>query len=612
MARSTRGGGKKPGTGRDSGADTGSATPKREGGDATPASAAGPGARPPAEGEAKPAAPGAPRTSPEAAGSGGAATARDAAAGAAASPSDNTPKAPEAARPGAPSATPSPAAIPGPGLPGKPETQGTTPPPAAPRSPAPAPGRPAPAAGGSEGTLAAPPASGTASKKTPPGAGAKPPTAGAEAAAGPAPRGEKRPDAEPATATSDPGRTGTTAAATEKSAADKPASERTEPAGSAPVDRDRADPPPESPASAAVAPAGPSGRAGAFLGLVLGGILAALIGAAAALWLAQGWWTDTVELETRVTALEARREAPADALDAARMEEALAPLRDRIDALEAVEPADIASLEDRLAALSERLDAAEAVDLEAIDTRLQGLTARIEAAEADAPGPDLGPLERSLDELTDRLATLEETRQTELAAAASAAVEAALEETRAAQEERARELDEATEALAAEQARLEARSALTDLSVAAESGAPAPDALERLSTVVDPPEAMNAFAEGLPTLAELQAEFPEAARRALAAAPVAQDAPMSDRVMSFLRSQAGARSLAPRAGGDPDAVLSRAEAAVRDGRLREALDELEALPPEAATEIAPWRARAERRTEALDALAETQARLGSE
>jgi hypothetical protein len=82
--------------------------------------------------------------------------------------------------------------------------------------------------------------------------------------------------------------------------------------------------------------------------------------------------------------------------------------------------------------------------------------------------------------------------------------------------------------------------------------------------------------------------------------------------MSFLRSQTGARSLAPRAGDDPDAVLSRAEAAVRDGRLREALAELEALPPAAAAELAPWRARAEQRVEALDALDEMQARLGSE
>jgi hypothetical protein len=379
-------------------------------------------------------------------------------------------------------------------------------------------------------------------------------------------------------------------------------------------------PPSLTPAHAAVAPVGPS-RAGTFLALVLGGLLAALIGAAASQYFfPHGWWTDTVELERRVTALEARPSGP----DAAALEGALAPfalrldsvegnlatLGQRLETLEAVEPADVTALEARLAGLAERLEAAEAVDVDAIDRRLQALGARIEAAEADAPGPDLQPLERALDELAGRLDALEATRAVEIAAAAEAAVEASLEEARAAQQARVAELDAAADALAADQARLDARAALTELSVAAETGQPAPDALARLSAVADPPEALAAFADGVPTLGALQADFPAYARQALRAAPVAPGAPAGDRVLNFLRAQTGARSLAPRAGADPDAVLSRAEAAVRAGRLRDALEEIAALPPDAAAEVEPWRVRAERRQAAMEALAATQARLG--
>ncbi|WP_209427835.1 hypothetical protein [Pararhodobacter sp. SW119] len=350
-------------------------------------------------------------------------------------------------------------------------------------------------------------------------------------------------------------------------------------------------------------------RRGSMLPPLLGGVLAAAVGAAVALYLfPQGWQPGTDAIDSRLVALESRPEAPDAAAVSRAIEEALGPVRARLDALEAADSLDAAALQQQMEDLTQRIEAAEAFDLDAIEQRLQGLTTRIEAAETDAPGPDMGPLERGLDEVTARLAALEETRGADI----TAAVQAALAEAEAAQQARAEELDATADALASEQARLSARLALTDLSVAAESGAPAPDALSRVTAVSEAPAPLGAFAEGLPTLAELQSDFPEAARRALAAAPVSQDADLGDRVLGFLRSQSGARSLAPRAGNDPDAILSRAEAAVRDGRLVEALDEIDALPPAAAAELADWRARAERRTEAIAALAEMQARLGSE
>jgi len=73
-------------------------------------------------------------------------------------------------------------------------------------------------------------------------------------------------------------------------------------------------------------------------------------------------------------------------------------------------------------------------------------------------------------------------------------------------------------------------------------------------------------------------------------------------VMNFLRSQTGARSLAPRDGDDTDAVLSRAEAALRQGDLATTLTELDALTGDPAAAMAAWRAQAETRMAALAAL----------
>ncbi len=119
------------------------------------------------------------------------------------------------------------------------------------------------------------------------------------------------------------------------------------------------------------------------------------------------------------------------------------------------------------------------------------------------------------------------------------------------------------------------------------------------------PEIVSAHAEtGLPTLASLTETFPEAARAALEAALRAQSGGgLADGFWSFLRIQTGARSLTPQDGDDADAVLSRAEAALRAGDLAAALAELAALPSEAQTALAPWVAEAEDHRAAAAAIA---------
>lgn len=162
----------------------------------------------------------------------------------------------------------------------------------------------------------------------------------------------------------------------------------------------------------------------------------------------------------------------------------------------------------------------------------------------------------------------------------------------------------------AEALRAEARrdSALVTLREAVANGQPYAGALAELG-LPDVPAPLAAHAEtGLPTAAGLTEAFPEAARAALEASLRADaDDSLGDRAWSLLRIGTGARSLTPREGTDPDAVLSRAEAAAKAGDLPLALQELEGLPEAGRAEMADWISQAQSRIAAeaaLSALAE--------
>jgi len=107
---------------------------------------------------------------------------------------------------------------------------------------------------------------------------------------------------------------------------------------------------------------------------------------------------------------------------------------------------------------------------------------------------------------------------------------------------------------------------------------------------------------GVATLAGLQNTFPDDARTALNAAIRAQaEAGQTDRFTAFLRTQLGARSLEPKDGDDADAVLSRAQAALKSGDVAGALSELESLPEAAKSEMAGWIKTARARQAAVGA-----------
>lgn len=321
-------------------------------------------------------------------------------------------------------------------------------------------------------------------------------------------------------------------------------------------------------------PVAPS-RRGGVLALLGGGMAAALIGAGAVLLLLpQGWdrQAHTV-MQDRIAALES----------AAQQGEA--QLVARIDALEG----GLAGIDAE--ALAQRV--------EALQTRLDSTLA---AAESSSDGAQLQALEQ-------RVAALESGADNRIQAAIDAAMasfRAQLREDGASQAEAAAEAQQAIEAAA--QA-LALRTSLDALAAAAETGDSAPEALAALGEWRDPPAALAPIATGLPSLGDLRQSFPAAARAALAAAPLPADAPARDRLLGFLRSQTGARSLAPRDGMDTDAILSRAEARLREGDLAGSLHELDGLAAEPASEMVDWRNAAQTRLEALEALAVLRAEL---
>lgn len=267
--------------------------------------------------------------------------------------------------------------------------------------------------------------------------------------------------------------------------------------------------------------------------------------------------------------------------------------------LTAPAPADLdqrlAAIEGRLADLSTDQSAGEIADLRA---QIAAIADQPTAAVAD-PGPPKADLDRRMTALEARLAKLE-TAPVTADGATAADIAADRQAAQAAADEAARLMDQA-ETLARD---AEVRSALAELRAAFDSGAPMDGPLGRLAELGLPvPEALTQ--EDLPTAAALSQSFPDAARAALAVSlsETADDTTWG-KLTAFLRSQTGARSLSPQSGSDPDAILSRSEAALAAGDLDAALAEIAALPVGGQAEMASWVVQAERRSAAAKALAQ--------
>ena len=313
-----------------------------------------------------------------------------------------------------------------------------------------------------------------------------------------------------------------------------------------------------------------SSRGGAgFLGSVLGGVIAVAAGYGLAIYapipgLIGQSGPQLADLETRLAALESRPTPDAT-------------LAERLAALE-TKPAPEVKAPD-LSPLQEALAALERMDL--------SLYARV-------MGDGLSP--EQLDLLRNQL--------TQGVAAKVAEAEASL----AAAQDQAKKLEASASETAAKIAQ---RAALGQIRVAMDAGQPYAGALQELG-LSDLPDVMTRTAAGgIPSLGDLAQDFPAAARAAL---ETSLKADMGDtwgqRFTSFLQTTSGARSLEPREGSDPDAVLSRAEAAVASGDLAKALGEIASLPAEGQAKMAPWVERATLRQDALAALDAVSTRVG--
>ena len=359
-----------------------------------------------------------------------------------------------------------------------------------------------------------------------------------------------------------------------------------------------------SPAAPTVAPAPAAAKPGGVLPLVLGGVIAAGIGYGAAYFgylPGQGDTTQTTvtdqsgeiaELTDQIAALQGQIETLANATPPA------APT---------MAPVDLSPVLDQIAALAPRIEGATA----AIDA----LGARVTALESQpAFGGDLPPDTAAALETAARLeAELDQQRAAaqaqadELAAQAEAAAAAAAQAEAAAQAA----IAQAEAETAAAMARAAAEAALGQVQVAIETGQGFAEPLAALAAVADVPDALSATAEaGVPTLETLQTQYPALARAAL---PLALQETagegIGDRLGAFVMGQIGGRSVEPREGDDPDAVLSRVEAAVRAGDLQTALTEIAALPEGARAILAPWGADVEARAGAEAGLAALTAAL---
>ena len=244
-----------------------------------------------------------------------------------------------------------------------------------------------------------------------------------------------------------------------------------------------------------------------------------------------------------------------------------------------------------------------------VSEQAERLTA-LENAEAVTPDVDLS----AVDDLTSQIASLSETltdiearlKTVEQRPAGNnvavvedrSAFEQEFKELRASAEEQRAEIAallsnaqsvEAANTNAARSAQLQA--ALTQINTAISSGQPFADTLSMLSDngVDDIPAALTDVAtDGVATLNNLQTRFPDSAREALGVARTSGAMEGESGVGGFLKRQLGARSTAPREGADPDAVLSRAEAVMRDGGLDAALTELDALPQDVQSAMQDW------------------------
>jgi hypothetical protein len=259
---------------------------------------------------------------------------------------------------------------------------------------------------------------------------------------------------------------------------------------------------------------------------------------------------------------------------------------------------------------------AQIVELQSAEPQVPDM----EFPELDALTNDVATLSEKLSAMETRLIDVEKRPISEgSSTAAVAAYERELEALQASVQEQRSEIEGLLDnALSVEEATADMartatlQAALTSITAAINGGQPFASEVSELEAngMGDIPAALTDTADtGVVTLINLQTRFPDTARAGLSTSRADGTGEEAGGVGSFLRRQLGARSVAPREGTDPDAVLSRAEAAVRDGQLADALTELDTLPENTQAAMQDWLADARARQAADAATQDLSQRL---
>ena len=274
-----------------------------------------------------------------------------------------------------------------------------------------------------------------------------------------------------------------------------------------------------------------------------------------------------------------------------------APPDDGLQQVVDVQAAKIAQQQEQIAALAEELrnlpEPPAAPDLSGIEGQIADQSARLDELSQRVEAVEKRPMTDSVSK--EAIAAYEKELQRMQSAVAEqrAEIEALVAEARDSESEAERKARAA-----------QARAAATKIITSLDNGQSFSAELAQLQDTMaaDVPEILAETAdEGVATLAQLQARFPAVSRSALAAARREEALSGQGGLGAFLERQLGARSVTPQEGDDPDAVLSRAEAAVLQGRLGEALAEIDALPDAARKEMDGWISQAETRHDAVRA-----------
>ena len=311
--------------------------------------------------------------------------------------------------------------------------------------------------------------------------------------------------------------------------------------------------------------AGPAPRRGGFVPLFFGGVVAAALGVGATIYALPYLPAGVLpQPEVDVVALQAANDAQA---------KQLADLSQKMADYKAPAP-DLSGVEAALADLS----AQQAANASAI----ADLAARIAMA-SSGEGAANPVLSAEVGDLRVKL-------------------EAMIAENERAQQEAATVAQALQAEAQAKAARTMMQAEVTRLTAALEAGEPLAPIVE---TLVAAGGAVPAELSGeVASAADLQEGFGPAARAALKSARLAGgEASISEKIGSFLLAQTGVRSLDAQEGDGPDAILSRAQAAVNTKDFATALTEISALPEAAQAALAEWSSLATARIAAVQAAA---------